>query len=92
MTSSKDIVKELNISGLSLDGQVNFVNRLGKMIYQAVLVRSLDILSEKEESELDKLLDVDDTTPEDVLNFLESKIPTFEEIVREERKKIKEAF
>ena len=87
---SKDIVKEWNISSLSENEQADIVSRIGKIIYQAILVRSLDILSEKEEAELDKLLDIDSTTPEDVLTFLQSKIPTFAELVKEERKRVRE--
>ena len=89
---SKDIVKDWGISSLHESEQTSAVNRIGKLIYQAVLVRSLDILSEKEETELDLLLDEDNTTPEDVLTFLQSKIPTFDQLVLEERAKLKEDF
>ena len=61
-----------------------------KMIYQAVLVRALDVLSEEEEVEFDLLLDEDTTTPQKVLTFLRSKIPEFEQIVLEERQNIKQ--
>ena len=85
---SKDMVKEWGISSLHESEQTSAVNRIGKLIYQAVLVKSLDILSSKEEKELDLLLDEDNTTPEDVLTFLQSKISTFDQIVKEERKKL----
>ena len=86
----KDTIKEWGMSSLSEKEQADAVSRIGKMIYQAILVKSLDILSEKEETELDALLDIDTTTPEDVLIFLQSKIPTFELLVKEERQKLKE--
>ena len=63
-------------------------NDIAKTLYQAVLVKSLDILTSKEEEELDELLDKDNTTTEDVLKFLKSKIPTFEQLVTEERLKL----
>jgi hypothetical protein len=86
---SSDIVKEWGLGSLPESKQVEMVERIGKIIYQALLVRSLDILSEKEQMEFDLLLDEDTTTPDDVLAFLQKKIPTFESIVLEERKNLK---
>ncbi len=77
------------ISTLNENEKVNVGSRIGKMLYQAILVRSLSILSEKEERELDSLFDNDNTTPEDVVIFLQSKILNFDELVKEERKKLK---
>jgi hypothetical protein len=64
----------------------------GKLLFQALLVRSLDILSLEEEKALDALLDVDATTMEDVFQFLKSKIPTFDLLLVEEKQKLKEKF
>ena len=52
-------------------------------LYQAILVKSLEILSSSEEEELDLLLDQDGTTTEQVLSYLKSKIPTFDRLVAE---------
>ncbi len=84
-----DIVKEWGLESLPYEKQLEMVERIGKIIYQALLVKSLDILSEKEQVEFDLLLDEDTTTPDDVLGFLQKKIPNFEEIVLEERKNLK---
>lgn len=87
---SKDIIKEWGLGSLSLDKQNEAVERIGRMLYQAILVRSLDILSEEEQTEFDLLLDEDTTTPQSVLVFLQSKIPTFGLLLQEEREKLKE--
>lgn len=87
---SKDVVKEWGLETMPLEKQADMVDRIGKMIYQAILVRSLDILSEKEQTEFDLLLDEDTTTPQDVLAFLQSKISTFEQLVMEERQNLKQ--
>lgn len=87
---SKDIIEEWGLGSLPSDKQMDIVDRMGKMIYQAVLVRSLDILSEKEQEEFDSILDNDMSTPQDVLSFLKSKIPTFDQIVIEERNSLKQ--
>ena len=84
-----DIIKEWGLQSLPEDKQLDMVERIGKIIYQALLVRSLDILSEKEQEDFDVLLDKDATTPDDVLGFLQKKIPNFEKIVLEERRNLK---
>lgn len=89
-TLSKDIIKEWGLGALPQDKQLEMVERIGRIIYQAVLVRTLDILSEKDQNEFDDLLDQDTTTPDDVLAFLQKKIPTFNQIMLEERKNIRE--
>ena len=87
---SKDIIKEWGLANLPEQRQTEVVNRIGRILYQALLVKSLDILSEKEQTDMDNLLDNDSTTPEDVLRFMQSKIPTFDILVKDERKRLKE--
>ena len=89
---SKEIIEEWKLDSLPEDRQVEIVERIGKIIYQALLVRSLDILSQKEQEEFDLLLDEDTTTPETVLVFLKNKIPNFDKIMLEERKNLKRDF
>lgn len=86
---SKDIVSEWGLGDLPQEEQIDMVDRIGRLIYQAVLVRSLDILSEIEQEEFDLLLDEDTTTPEEVVLFLERKIPTFKILLKEEVAKLK---
>ncbi len=86
---SKDIIQEWGLQSLPPEKQLNIVERIGRIMYQAILVRSLDILSEKEQTEFDLLLDEDTTTPDDVLGFLQKKIPTFEQLIVEERQSLK---
>lgn len=88
-TISNDIVKEWGLKTLPLETQVEMVDRIGRVIFQAVLVRSLDILSENEQIELDELMDKDTSTPEIVMAFLRSKIPTFDMLLLEERQNLK---
>lgn len=89
---SKEVIEEWRLGSLTRDKQVEMVDRIGHILYQAILVRSLDILSEKEQEEFDDLLDEDGTTPQEVLGFLNNKIPTFEALVREEKEKVKQVL
>lgn len=86
---SKDIIKEWGLQSMPPEKQEEMIERIGRMLYQAILVRSLDILSEKEQDEFDTLLDKNETTPQNVLAFLESKIPTFQTLLSEEKMSLK---
>jgi len=86
---SKDIINEWGLSSLPPEKQNDMVDRIGRMIYHAILVRALDILSENEQMEFDQILDQDTTTPKEVFTFLQSKIPTFNQLVSEERNNLK---
>ncbi len=87
---SKDVIKEWGLTSMPATEQNTMVERIGRILYQAILVRSLDILSEKEQVEFDELLDQDSTTPDEVLAFLQKKIPTFEQMVLDEKKSLKD--
>lgn len=86
---SKDIIIEWGLTKLSEEEQLDMVERIGRLIYQAILVRAIDILSSEEQDELDLILDKNETTPEDILHYLEVKIPTFEILLREEIESLK---
>ena len=88
---STQALSQWDLTDASAQERLEFVEEIGHEIYQAILVRSLDILSVDEESALDALLDKNETTPQDVLMFLQSKIPTFSLLVREEIAKVKES-
>lgn len=88
-TTFEDSVKEWGLANLPKDKQEEMVERIGRLLYQAVLSRAVDILSEKEQTELDLLLNEDTTTADDVLNFIAQKIPDFAKITLEEKVKLK---
>lgn len=87
---SKEIIDYCKIGSLPKEEQTEMVERLSRIVYQAILVKSLDILSENEQTALDSLLDDDKTTANDVLNFLKSKIPTFDILLEDEKMNLKE--
>jgi hypothetical protein len=85
MILSKEIIKEWDLTSIPEEKKEEAINRIGRILYQAVLVRTLDILSDTEQDELDELMNKNTTTPKDVLVFLKNKIPTFDELLKEER-------
>lgn len=88
----KNIIDEWNLESLDEQGRIEAVDRIGALVYQAILVRSLDILSDKDQVELDALLDKDDTVASGVIALLKAKIPTFDILLTEEKERVKELF
>ena len=59
------------------------VDRLGKLVFQAVLVRALPLLSEEDIIEYDKII-AKKESGEVIFRFLGEKIPNFENMIMEE--------
>ena len=90
MILPKEIIREWNLEKMSPLKQKEAVERIGRILYQAILVKSLDILSDTQQAELDSLLNQDRTTPDQVLKFLKTKIPNFDSVLIEARQALKE--
>jgi hypothetical protein len=85
------LASELGLDKLPPDQQQQFLDRIGTIIYQAVLIRAFELLTEEQKSELDAQLaatasnagDVDKSAT-DLFVFFAKNIPHFENIVEEE--------
>lgn len=86
---TQNIVKELGLEALSEDKQVEILEKIGQIIFQSVLIRVMDIMSEEDKDEFDELLGVKADDTEAVLGFLQGKVPNLDEIVKEEVIKFK---
>jgi hypothetical protein len=89
MNLTKEIKDSWNLGNIPEDKKTVILEKVGLALLQALLVKSLDILSEDEQEELDKIMDANTTTPEEILRFLNLKIPTFKALVNEERENLK---
>ena len=83
-----NIIKTLGIDTLPEDKQKEALEKLGELVYQEVMLRVLDVLSEEEKDEFEKLIEKT-PDPELMFSFLALKVPNFEEIVNEETQKLK---
>ena len=89
----KNITKELGLENLPEDKREEVYLRISKIIYQNIMIRVVEILSEEEQDEFNKLLDeVAKTEGESdkILEFLKAKIKNFDDIVAEEIVRFKE--
>ncbi len=86
---NKNIVTTLGINNLPVEQQKEAMERLGAIVYQEVMLRVLDILSEEDKDAFEKLIEKD-SNPESMFAFLSEKVPNLDEIVREEAEKLRE--
>ena len=90
---NQNIINYLGLEHLDQEKQEETLLRIGKVIYQAMMLRVMDILSEDEQKEFEQVLDAvgaDESKQGDIMTFLNSKIPNLDEIAKEEISKFKE--
>ncbi len=79
----ESIIELFNIRDLPEDKQEETINRIGGIIFQSVLMRTLPMLSEEDLVNYEKMLE-NNVAPDELMNFFGEKIPNFLEIVAEE--------
>lgn len=82
-TIKKTIVELFELDKMSPEKSAEMTNRMGKLVFQAVLVHVLPLLSEEDLTEYEKIVDSKEGG-EAVFNFLAEKVPNFENIITEE--------
>ena len=83
------ITAEWGIDQFTPEEQLDILERVGALVYQAILVRASESLVDIDKVEFELMLGEEGQNPEDVLLFLDKKIPHFSEIIQEETQKVK---
>lgn len=86
----KNIIKELGLDTLPEKEQEEALLSVGRIIFQSVLIRTMEELSEADKDEFDKILSDKSNDEEVILGFLQKKIPNLDEIVNDEVVKFKQ--
>src|SRR3989344_5946716 len=81
-TIQKTIVDLFELEKMPPEKAAEMMNRLGKLIFQAVLVRALPLLSEQDMAEYERV--VASGEGEEIFKFLGEKVSNFENIIKEE--------
>ena len=79
------LIKEFSLGDLSIDEQTDYVNQIGELVLQGVLIKSLAALDNEEASQLETFIDSGKESDE-VIEFLRSTIPGFVDLVHDEIK------
>ena len=84
MTTIKENLFDLfQLDKMPPEKGVEMLERLAKLVFQAVLVRVLPMLSEEDLAHYEKIVEGKEEGTE-IFKFLAEKVPDFEKIVREE--------
>lgn len=82
-TIKQKIIDSFELGGMSTEKTTELTERLGKLIFQAVLVRALPLLSEEDMAEYEKMVN-SKKGGEVIFEFLGEKVPDLENIIKEE--------
>lgn len=88
-TINKNIIEILGINSLPVEQQKEAMEKLGAIVYQEVMLRVLDIMSEEDKDLFEKLIEAN-PDPEAMFVFLAEKVPNIDQIVIEEAQSLKE--
>ncbi|MBL7058590.1 hypothetical protein ISS03_04590 [Patescibacteria group bacterium] len=83
----RDITKELGLDSLPEEERQKVLERIGKLIYESVMIRVVEVLDEEDQDAFASILEEVDGDPaggDKILKFIKSKVPNIEEIVEEE--------
>ncbi|MBI2633230.1 MAG: hypothetical protein HYW78_02450 [Parcubacteria group bacterium] len=93
-TATINLIKELHLDTLPEEKQQAVILKIGDILYRAIMIRALDMMSESDKDAFDAFLtsagEGKDRAPEEIMNFLATKIPNFDAVVKEEVGKFKE--
>lgn len=89
MTISQNFLEELGLGNLPEDKKIQLLDDMGKMINQNIIMRVVELMSEEDKNEFDKVIGENMANPEAILDFLKAKVPSFDAIVAEEIEKFK---
>lgn len=84
---NQNIVEELGITSLPEPEKIKILERIGRLIYQSVIIRVLEKLNEDAQDEFERIVDIHSETPEGaqvILDFLKSKVEDLDNLVAEE--------
>jgi len=85
----KNITNALELENLPPEERQEIILRVGALIYQNVLTRVIETMTEQDQDEFEKLLDKS-AKPEEIFTFLKDRVKDFEKIIEEEAIKFKD--
>ena len=84
----KNIIEILGLENLPREEAEEILIRTGAVIYENVLLRVMETMTEKDQDDFEKILDAEGK-PEEIFSFLKERVKDFEKIVKEEAEKFK---
>jgi predicted transposase YdaD len=86
--ANKNIIEILGIDKLPTDKQKEAMERLGGIVYQEVMLRALETMTEEDKDAFEKMIETN-PDPEAMFTYLGTKVPNLNEIVSEEAESLR---
>ena len=80
----QNIIKDLGLDTLSEKEQEEALLKIGKIIFQSILIKVIEKLDDNEIDNFTELLEKNPNDEKVILDFLQAKIPNFNELVNNE--------
>ena len=87
----KKIIEDFGLMKMGGDEQDKFIDKIGNLLFESVLERSVDSMDEGLMGEFEECVAHAGEDYQKILNFLKDRIPTFSEIVSDEMARLKRA-
>jgi hypothetical protein len=86
---AQEIVKKMQVEALPPEEQAKMVEQFSEILFQAILARGLEALSEEQKDALDKELEKNPNGGPDLfMDFFVTNIPDFQSMMDEEMQRI----
>lgn len=87
---SQSIAHKLGFDGMTKEEQEAMVDQIGALLLKSVLAKCMQVMSEHDADELSLLID-SGAEEDDILLFLQDRVPNFDEIAMTEAERFRSA-
>ncbi len=77
------LIKEFQLEQLTADEQKTYVDQIGELVLQGVIVKALSALDAQHVAELDRFID-EGKTPGEVMDYLHDIVPGLSDLIKDE--------
>lgn len=85
----KKISEDFGLTKMDSDEQEKYIEKIGNLLFEAVIQRSVDFMDEITLNEFDKTIETAGEDYQKVIGFMKEKVPNFNKIVSEEMMRLK---
>lgn len=87
----KRIIKDFGLGKMSAEEQEKMIERIGNLLFESVVERSVDEMDEETMNDFDKILSAAESDYNKVITFMKERVPNFNTLVSEELSRLKRA-
>ena len=88
---TKKIVADFGLGGMDSREQERMIEKIGNLLFEAVVERSVDVMDETTMNDFDKEVKGAGSDYQKIISFLKGRVPGFDSIVTEEMSRLKRA-